>query len=279
MQIKETNNFLTKIIEEADILEEESSSFQSIAVYDHEFFGKIMTLDDVPSIASKTSYRYHESAAQAALCTHPDATRILIIGGGNGGLAAEVLRHKEVASVDIVEIDATVIQLVKQHFEGSEAVFGDSRVRVHHADGYEFVRDAADSSYDIILIDALDALGNSVNFDRVFFGHASRILSNKGILVCRAEDIDLEEDIYRTRLEHTAEFFRFALPFTAKDLLSVTGKISLIYASKHYHPTADLLLQRIDMLEGLKYYNADLHKANFALGTDTFNALLKSMKI
>ncbi len=279
MQIKETNNFLTKIIEEAEILEEESSSFQSIALYEHEFFGKIMTLDGVPSVASKTSYRYHESAAQAAMCTHPDAKRVLIIGGGNGGLTREVLRHKEVEHIDVVEIDAEVVALAKKHFDDLETLFADSKVTLHHTDGYAFVRDAADGAYDVILIDALDALGNSVNFDRVFFGHAARIMSAKGVLICRAEDIDLEEDIYRTRLEHTAEFFRFALPFTAKDMLSVTGSISLIYASKNYHPTADLLLQRIDMLDGLKYYNADLHKANFALGTDTFNALLKSMKI
>lgn len=279
MQIKESNNVFSKTIEETEALEERESGFQTIGVFENEFFGNIMTLDGIPSIASKRSYRYFETAAQSAVCTHPNATKVLIIGGGNGGVATEVLKHKEIECVDIVEIDSEVIELSKKYFPEIAAAFDETRANLIAKEGYEFVRDAADKSYDIILIDALDALGNAVSFDKVFFAHANRILNDDGILICRAEDMDMEIEAYINRMETVAEFFRFALPFTAPDLLSVSGKISLIYASKRYHPTADLLLQRIDMVEGLKYYNADRHNGNFAMGTDTFQELLGSMKI
>lgn len=279
MQIKESNNIFSKTLEEAEALEERESGFQTIGVFENEFFGKIMTLDGIPSIASKRSYRYFETAAQSALCTHPTAKKVLIIGGGNGGLSTEVLRHKEIESIDVIEIDSEVTELSKKYFPELTKAFDDCRLTLLPKDGYEFVRDAADKSYDIILIDALDALGNGISFDKVFFAHANRILSDDGILICRAEDMDFEFDAYKTRVETVAEFFRFALPFNADDLLAVTGKTSLIYASKRYHPTADLLLQRIDMLEGLKYYNADRHNGNFAMGTDMFQELLGSMKI
>ena len=190
-----------------------------------------------------------------------------------------MLKHKEIESLDIIEIDSQVTELSKKYFPEIASTFNDKRANLVSKEGYEFVRDAEDKSYDIILIDALDALGNAVSFDKVFFAHANRIIREDGILICRAEDMDMETEAYIARLETVAEFFRFALPFSAQDLLSLTGKISLIYASKRYHPTADLLLQRIDMLEGLKYYNADRHNGNFAMGTDTFQELLGSMKI
>lgn len=279
MQIKESNNIFSKTIDDAEALEERESGFQTIGVFENEFFGNIMTLDGIPSIASKRSYRYFETAAQSALCTHPDAKKVLIIGGGNGGLATEALKHKEIESVDVVEIDNEVIELTKKYFQDQANAFADARLNLIAKEGYEFVRDAADKSYDIILIDALDALGNAVSFDKVFFAHANRILGDTGVLICRAEDMDMESEAYKNRLETVGEFFRFALPFTASDLLATTGKISLIYASKRYHPTADLLLQRIDMLEGLKYYNADRHNGNFAMGSDTFQELLGTMKL
>lgn len=279
MTIKESNNFFSKTIENVSGIEETQSSFQKIAVCDHEYFGRVMTLDGTPSIASAVSYRYFETAAQSAICTHPEAKKILIIGGGNGGLATEAAKHKDITAIDVVEIDGEVNAQAKQHFPDETAVFGDKRVNLIISEAYAYVRDAADKSYDIILIDAVDALGNAVSFDKVFFAHAKRILTDKGILVCRAEDIDFKQEAYRNRLETVAEFFRFTLPFTCNDLLAASGRISLIYASKLYHPTADLLLQKIDMLEGLRHYNADLHKGNFALGNDTFATLLKSMKL
>lgn len=277
MNIEETNNIFTKTIKNSELLEELDSDFQNIKIFKNNFFEIVMTLDGIPSISSKFSHRYYETAVNSAVCTNPDVKNALVIGGGNGFIVNELLKHSDIKNITAVEIDSSITKISKKYFPKTASKLEDKKVKLFFEDGYEFVKNAKDRSYDVIFIDTIDALKNS--FDSEFYSHISKILNTNGIVVSRAEDIGFDLEKHKKRLKDIGKHFRYTMPFRASDPLSLYGSITLIYASKKFHPTADLLLQKIDMLCDLKHYNAEIHNASFALGSDEFKNLLDGMKL
>ena len=250
------------------IVEQTKSKYQTITIKQDPFFRKIMLLDDEPSIDEKMSFCYFETMANIALCVKPEVKSVLIIGGGNGGIANEVLRHKEVENIDIVEIDELILSISKKHFSFAKSL---KSANLFIQDGFSFSQEAKDKTYDIVLIDVPELKEKKSN--KAFFGHISRILKDDGIMLTRSFDMDFELEKYKDKILQIKDFFRFVLPANSKDLIAHYKKTSLIFASKKYHPLADLIVQKIDMLEGLNFYDDEVHKASFAIGKDLFKKL------
>jgi len=274
MNITQNNKFINQSIKEVELLEQTKSSFQTIEIFNHPFFGKMMMLDGEASIAQNCSFSYFETITHIGLCTKADVKDVLIIGGGNGGIANEVLKHKEVKSIDIVEIDELIPAISKKHFEFSKAL---EKASIFIQNGYDFIQEKEKNSYDIIIIDTPTL--KEKDFDEAFFAQISKILTKDGIMILRSFDYDFEFLQYEQRMKQIRNYFRFVLPAYSKDLLSISGKTSLIYASKKHHPLANLLVQKIDMTEGLEFYNDEIHRASFAISNDLFKRLLRTMKI
>jgi spermidine synthase len=118
------------------------------------------------------------------ILAHGAAKRVLIIGGGDGGMAREVLRHESVAQVTMVEIDAGVVEFSREYLPMlSDGAFDDPRLDLVIADGAEFIRQTA-GGYDVIIVDSTDPIGpGEVLFSDTFYGHAKRALTEDGILV------------------------------------------------------------------------------------------------
>jgi spermidine synthase len=256
------------------VLEQTKSEYQTITIQEDPFFGKIMLLDNEPSIDENMSFYYHETITNIALCVKPEVENVLIIGGGNGGIANEILKHKEVKNIDIVEIDELILSISKKYFSFAKSL---EKANLFIEDGFSFVQKSKDKIYDIVLIDVPEFKKNKM--DKVFFGHVSRILKNDGIMVARSFDMDFEFEEYKNKISQARDFFRFILPANSKNLIATYKKTSLIFASKKYHPLADLIVQKIDMLDNLNFYDDEIHKASFAIGKDLFKKLLPFIKI
>ena len=133
-----------------------------------------------------------------AMFSHPNPRRVLVIGGGDGYVLSEVLKHPEVEHVDHVDLDGAVVQVCKAHFVWGNA-WDDPRVSLHIADGAEFIKNATAGSYDVIIQDSSDPFtwdeesGEKIElpskslYTDEHFENISRALGDKGVFAFQAE--------------------------------------------------------------------------------------------
>ena len=166
------------------MLYDSETEHQRLKVFENATFGRVMTLDDVVQVTERDNFIYHEMLTHVPILAHGAARHVLIVGGGDGGMAREVLRHESVARVTMVEIDAGVVEFSKQYLPGiSAGAFDDPRLDLVIADGAAFMRGDGDA-FDVIIVDSTDPVGpGEVLFTDTFYGHAKRRLTDDGVLV------------------------------------------------------------------------------------------------
>lgn len=172
-------------------LEVKRTTYQDLAVLDTVDFGRMLVLDGLIQTTEADEFIYHEMIAHVPMFAHPRPERVLVIGGGDGGVVREVLRHKAVEAVDHVEIDQAVTEACRRWLPTISEALDDPRVKQHFTDGVEFVRLAAEEkggSYDVIIVDSTDPLGPAVGlFGPVFYDNARKALRPGGILNVQSE--------------------------------------------------------------------------------------------
>jgi spermidine synthase len=166
------------------LLYDSETAHQRIRVFENPTFGRVMTLDGVVQVTEADNFIYHEMLTHVPIFAHGAARRVLIIGGGDGGMAREVLKHDSVAHVTMVEIDAGVVEFCREYLPGiSASAFDDPRLDLVIGDGAAFMAAPGDL-YDVIIVDSTDPVGpGEVLFTESFYGHARRRLAPGGILV------------------------------------------------------------------------------------------------
>lgn len=157
------------------------TKFQEIEVVRTAAFGTTLLLDGATQVMETCEFQYHEPMAHLALLAHPDPRRVLVIGGGDGGLLREILKHRCVEAVDFVELDEEVVTFSRRHLAAlGGGAFEDSRVKLAFRDGRAFVVEAAPASYDVVIMDMTDPLGPALPLYTVeFFRAVSRVLRNE----------------------------------------------------------------------------------------------------
>ena len=142
-------------------LESFRSRYQDVEVHDSEAFGKLFRLDGHFMTSEKDEFFYHENLVHIAALAHPAPARALIVGGGDGGSAEELLKHPSMASVTIAEIDGSVVDIARRHFRSvHHGALDDPRVAVRIEDGFRFVENSREQ-YDLIVLDLTDPGGPS----------------------------------------------------------------------------------------------------------------------
>jgi len=169
-------------------LHEEQSKFQKIEIYETEKFGNLMVIDGFVMLTQRDNFIYHEMITHPALYTHPSPEKVLIIGGGDCGTLLEVLKHPTVKSAQQIEIDERVTRLAEIYFPELCESNNDPRAELMFIDGIQWVKDAPDESYDVIIIDSTDPIGPAEGlFSRPFYAQCHRVLGENGILVQQSE--------------------------------------------------------------------------------------------
>ncbi len=166
------------------MLYDSETAHQRIRVFENARFGRVLTLDGVVQTTEGDEFIYHEMMAHVPILAHGAARRVLIVGGGDGGMAREVLRHRTVEHVTMVEIDAGVVEFSKKYLPSlSAGAFDDPRLDLVIADGADFVA-TTDRRFDVAIIDSTDPVGpGEVLFTDTFYGRAKRCLTEGGVLV------------------------------------------------------------------------------------------------
>jgi spermidine synthase len=171
-------------LEAGEVLYDSETEHQRVVIFENPVLGLVMTLDDIVQTTQGDEFIYHEMLAHVPILAHGAARNVLIIGGGDGGMLEEVLKHAAIERATMVEIDASVVELAKQHLRPiCGAAFEDPRSDLVIADGVEFVA-SAKSRYDVIIIDSTDPVGpGEVLFQEDFYKNCRRCLAPGGILV------------------------------------------------------------------------------------------------
>ena len=158
---------------------------QDVLVFETMAFGRVLALDGVIQVTSGDEHIYHETMAHMPMIVRGRSGRVLIIGGGDGGIAREVLRQPGLAALTMVEIDAVVIETCRTHMsEISAGAFDDPRLELIIADGSRFVAEAAPRSFDVIIVDSTDPEGQgAVLFTEEFYAACHKALNWDGIMI------------------------------------------------------------------------------------------------
>jgi spermidine synthase len=210
------------------------SDFQDIAVFDTTSHGRVMVLDGVIQITEADEFVYQEMIAHVPLLAHGAARSVLIIGAGDGGVLRRVLQHRGVERAVMVEIDGEVIRLAKQFLPGIAGyAWTDPRAEVIVGDGIDYVKRAADASFDAIIVDSTDPIGvGEVLFTDDFYANCARILTARGVLVNQCGVPFMQADELRETSLRRAQFFPHVTAYVAAVPTYVGGFMTLGWAGK-----------------------------------------------
>ena len=214
----------------------EQTDFQRIDVFDSKEFGRFISSDGSIVFSEKDEFVYDEMIVHVPMAVHPNVRHVLVIGGGDGGVARELSYYKEIEEIDVVEPDEVFVEVCKKFFPDNARGLDDPRVRVFYADGLRFLRSKNDQ-YDLIINDAIDPLGHTAGlFTKEFYGNCYRALKEDG-------------RVYQAHIPTCA-----------------SGYWLFGFTSKKYHPLTDLNVERWKE-RNIKtwYYTTNLHKGAFML--------------
>lgn len=252
------------------ILYDSETAHQRLVLFENGSFGRVLTLDGVVQTTEGDEFIYHEMLAHLPILAHGAVRSVLIIGGGDGGLLEEVLKHASIEQVTQVEIDAGVVDFSKRHLASiCRDAFDDPRLELVIADGVDFVARCAER-YDLVLVDSTDPIGpGEVLFSETFYGKAKNCLVPGGILVTQNGVPFLQG----AELTETLRAFRALFADAACYLATVPsyagGPMAFGWGcddAARRRIALDVLEQRYrDSGIATRYYNPAVHQAAFAL--------------
>jgi len=242
------------------------SEFQKVEIVETEALGRALLLDGVWMTAEGDEKTYHEMISHPALTTAPRIKRVLIIGGGDGGTAREVLRHPEVECVDLVELDAMVVEACRKYLPSIGSAWGDPRLHVHIADGIRWVKNYQGAPYDVILVDGPDPIGPAEGlFARDFYESCAKALSPEGVFVTQSESPNMMRELHLKILAELKGCFKKVLPYYKGVVIYPGGEWSWTYASQSVDPMY-INLERASRISKDTYiYNEMVHRGAFAV--------------
>jgi len=169
------------------VLHEVRTEHQEMVIFENAFWGRVLLLDGVFQLTTRDEFIYHEMMAHVPLIALERPRKVLIIGGGDGGVLREVLKHPSVQSVTLVEIDQSVIDTSIQYYpEIGKKAFADKRTNVVITDGRAYAAET-DDRFDVVIADSSEPIGPSaVLHTKAFFADCKRILKDGGIVVTQS---------------------------------------------------------------------------------------------
>ncbi|RPD70771.1 spermine synthase [Lentinus tigrinus ALCF2SS1-7] len=244
------------------ILHTEQSLYQDVLVFESETYGNVLVLDSVIQCTERDEFSYQEMIAHLPLASHPNPRRVLVVGGGDGGVVREVLRHKSVEHVTLCDIDEAVIRVSKQYLPHMSALLTDPRVTVHIGDGLEFLAQST-STYDAIITDCSDPDGPAASlFQQPYFELLRDRLNPGGHISIQAESMWLHLHSIRELLNTARPFFPVVEYAYSTVPTYPSGQIGFLVASKE--PGDDLRTPR-RAVPDTRYYNPHIHRAAYVL--------------
>lgn len=233
-------------------------------------FGTALIMDGAIQTTEKDEFIYHEMMSHIPLFSHPKPENILIIGGGDGGILREALKHKAVKKVTLVEIERKVIDYTKKYLpQICRDAFKSKKLELVIGDGAKFIQNKS-NIYDIAIIDSTDPVGPAkVLFQKKFYRGISDILKPKGIMVRQSGSSFLQPNELKDNYKTLSSIFKNNHVYVAAVPTYIGGFFNLIFSSNGINISQVSLsgIKKRFQKSGIqtKYYNPQLHLASFQL--------------
>lgn len=247
---------------------EQRTDFQRIDVFESDEFGRFLSADGSIVFTEQDEFVYDEMVVHVPMAVHPNVKKVLVIGGGDGGVARELGYYKEIEKIDVVEPDKVFVEVCKKFFPDNACGLDDKRVTVYYEDGLKFLR-LKQNEYDLIINDAIDPLGHNAGlFTKEFYGNCYRALKEDGIMVYQHGSPFYDEDKEECMKMHRKAFRAFPVSrvYQAHIPTCSSGYWLFGFASKKYHPLNNLRVKEWKKLHiKTRYYTTNLHRGAFML--------------
>ncbi len=253
-----------------EIIYEERTEFQDLVIFQNNIWGKVLVLDGVIQLTEKDEFVYHEMMAHVPLIAHGSAETVLVIGGGDGGVLRECLKHRSVKKIVLVEIDSEVVFFSKKYLPFvSQGSLDNPLVEIVIADGMEYVRNTTDK-FDVILCDSTDPEGPAaVLFTEEFYKCCKNILNEKGIFVNQAGVPSLQAEGLEMICSNLRKSYQNVSLYLGVIPTYVGGYMAFGFAKKgDVDLSSDFqeIKSRVEKIQGKTlYYNAKVHQSCFSL--------------
>ena len=253
------------------VLYEMKTDHQDLVLFENPYFGKMLMLDGATQVTTADEFVYHEMMSHVPILAHGRAADVLIVGGGDCGIAEEVLKHKSVARLTQVEIDASVVEFSKEHFpEFTGPVLSDKRFDLVIDDGMTFVAET-DRRFDVVIVDSTDPQGpGAVLFTEKFYAGVKRCLKPGGVMVTQNGVPFFQPEELSSSVSKFRKLFADGGCYIAAIPTYVGGHLAMGWASDDKSlrdVPVETLTQRYEAAGSFstRYWTPEVHRAAFAL--------------
>ena len=252
-----------------DVLFEGCTAFQDAVIFRNSRFGRVLTLDGVVQTTERDEFCYHEMMAHVPMIAHGAVEKVLIIGGGDGGVLRETLKHPTVQTT-MIELDETVVEICREHMPSlSDGAFDNDRADVRFMDGIKFVKET-DEKFDVIIVDSTDPIGpGKVLFTDDFYSDCARCLIERGILVTQSGVTFMQDEEARATYQRMTSQFADSSLYITQVPTYAAGFMTFGWGCHSTEPRQTPLYEIERRLAPLnlktKYYTSAMHVASFAL--------------
>ncbi|MFM9938908.1 MAG: polyamine aminopropyltransferase [Hyphomicrobiaceae bacterium] len=252
------------------VLHEVKTEHQDLVIFTNETWGTVLMLDGVCQLTTSDEFVYHEMMAHVPLMALSKPKRVLVVGGGDGGVLREVLKHPSIEKATLCEIDRSVVDLSLQHYpEIAGGSLDDPRTDLVIADGLKYVAETKER-FDAIIVDSSEPIGPSaVLHTPEFFADCKRALKEGGILVTQNGLPFLFPEHLGATTRAFAGLFKHVAPYMCTQPCYFGGPFALNWASddgEHLELSAKKLAKRQEK-RGIvtRYWTPGVHVGAFAL--------------
>lgn len=252
-----------------EVLFDEKSKFQDVMVLQTKHHGRALILDGVIQNTESDEFSYQEMVSMLPVNAHPNPEKVLIIGGGDGGVARELDRHPKVKEIVQCEIDGTVIEVSKKFMPSMGKGFDSPKLTLKVGDGFAFMKEHQ-NEFDVIVTDSSDPVGPAkMLFEKAYFELMKNALRAGGIICSQGECMWLHLDLIKEMQEFCKELFPVVDYSYSMVPTYPSGQIgytlcSLNPETKFREPVHTFTDDEANEI-GWKYYNTDIHRASFVL--------------
>ena len=202
------------------VILQKKTPYQELTIVETGAYGKTLVLDGVWQSSVKDEFLYHEPLVQPAMIYHGNPRKVLIIGGGEGATAREVLRWKTVERVVMVELDQEVAETCREYLpEMHTGAFADPRLELVIDDARNFLNTTS-QEWDVVISDLSDPDEEgttSTLFTTEYFSQIRRVLKPNGIFATYAGSIEFSVNLpLSAQIVRTINaVFPYVLPYSS----------------------------------------------------------------
>ncbi|KAI9035384.1 spermidine synthase [Aspergillus affinis] len=255
------------------ILHHEKSKYQDVLVFESSDYGTVLVLDNVIQCTERDEFSYQEMITHLAMNAHPNPKKVLVIGGGDGGVLREVVKHETVEEAILCDIDEAVIRVSKKYLPGMSIGFQHPNVKTHIGDGFEFLKNRL-NEFDVIITDSSDPEGPAESlFQKPYFELLNGALREGGVITTQAFPPPAENQwLHLSLISNLRKACKEVFPVAEYAYTTIptypSGQIGFMVCCKDANrnvrePSRTWSREEEERL--CRYYNQDIHRASFVL--------------